>query len=114
MLTLIIFLIVGAGIAYIAQFNLLPVSFGFGQFIINDIPLFFVIIGAFLAGLILAYVIFLINSLFITFKLRNKDSKLKHSKLTVLELTRRVHQLELENEKLKQESPLHAVDDSVL
>lgn len=114
MLTLIFLLLVGAGVAYLAQYNLMPVSIGVGQYVLNDIPLFFVIIGAFLAGLVLAYVLFLINSLFITLQLRKKDSKLKNSKLTVLELTRRVHQLELENQKLKEASPLHDVDDSVL
>ena len=101
MLTLILFLVVGAVIAYFAQYNVALVSVNFGQYVFPNIPLFYVIIGSVVTGLTVAYVIYLLHAISTTLKLRSKDKKIRNAKDEVLELTKRVHQLELENEKLK-------------
>lgn len=101
MLILILFLIVGSILAYLSQSNLMPVSVYFGPYVWSDIPLFYVMIGSLLAGLVLSYLIHLVDAIATSFTLRGKDKEINKKKITVLELTKRVHQLELENEKLK-------------
>lgn len=90
--------------AYLAQNNLMLVSLNVGPYVYSDIPLFYIIVGSMLIGLCLAYFIYVINSIFVAMKLHKRDSKIKESSTEILELTKRVHQLELENEKLKNNS----------
>jgi putative membrane protein len=101
MILLILLLVIGGIMAYVAQDNLVPVALHLGPYVFADIPLFYVITGSILAGLSIAYLIYLVNSIIISLKLRGKDKKLKETRSEVAELTKRVHQLELENEKLK-------------
>jgi hypothetical protein len=79
----------------------MPVSVNFGMYILKDIPLFYVIVGSLVFGLVLSYLVYLVNSISTTFTLSGKDKTIKKTKNEVLELTKRIHQLELENEKLK-------------
>lgn len=112
MLMLILFLVVGAVLAYLSQHNLTPVTVNVGPYIFSGIPLFYVIIGSVITGLVVAYVFYLTHLISTTLKLRGKKQEIKKNKDQVLELTKRVHQLELENEKLKHQpkSSLEPVD----
>lgn len=111
MLMLILLLVVGSVLAYLSQHNLMPVAVNIGPYLFSDIPLFYVIVGSLLTGLALSYVIYLVHDISTSFKLRGKESQIKKKRNEVLELTKRVHQLELENEKLKH-SPTIEVEDS--
>jgi hypothetical protein len=82
----------------------MPVSVNVGIHTFSNVPLFYVIVGAFLFGLILSYFIYLVHAISNSIKLRGKDKEIKKDKNEVLELTKRVHQLELENEKLKRDT----------
>lgn len=97
MLMLIVLLGAGAGLVYISKFNFGLVSVNFGTFTIDKIPLFYVILGSILIGLVLSYVVNLISSISNSLTIRHKNNQLKKEKEEVLELTRRVHQLEMEN-----------------
>jgi len=101
MLTLILFLIIGSALVYISKFNFLPVTLNLGFHIFSNVPLFYVIAGSLLVGLVLSYLIHLVRILSTSLTLRNKNKEIKIDKDEILELTRRVHSLELENEKLK-------------
>ena len=101
MLTLILFLIIGSLLVYISKFNFAPVTVNLGMYVISDIPLFYVIVGSLVIGLILSYLVYLIRSITTSLTLRGKDKEIKKQTDDVLELTKRVHKLELENEKLQ-------------
>jgi len=101
MLTLILFLIAGAGLAYISSSNLMPVSLYVGPYVLSDVPLFYVIIGSVVTGLALSYIIYITHAIGNAWVLRGTKKEISQTKDEVLELTKRVHQLELENEKLK-------------
>lgn len=101
MLVLILLLIVGSILVYISKFNFMPVSVNLGFYAISDIPLFYVIVGSLLFGLVLSYLIYIVNAISNSFTIHGKDKEIKTGKDDVLELTKRVHQLELENEKLQ-------------
>lgn len=97
--TLILLLVVGSALVYISKYNFALVSVNFGFYAISNIPLFYVIIGSVVTGLLLSYLINLIPTISTYFALRGKNSEIKKGKDEVLELTKQVHQLELENER---------------
>ena len=101
MLFVILFLVVGSLLVYVSKFNLMPVTVNLKFWTFSNIPLFYVIIASILAGLTFSYLIYLIHVISTSLKLRGKNKEIKKNKNEVLELTKRVHQLELENEKLK-------------
>jgi hypothetical protein len=79
----------------------MPVTVNLGWYVIADVPLFYVIVGSMVFGLVLSYLVYLINSISRSLVLRGKDNEIKKYKEEILELTKQVHQLELENEKQK-------------
>ena len=114
MLLLILFLVVGSSLAYVSHDNLMMVSVHVGPYVFSKIPLFYVIIGSMLTGLVLSYVINLVPSISSYLALRGKENEIKKNKSEVLELTKRVHQLELDNEKLKHRTVAEPDDQNAL
>lgn len=78
---------------------LVTVNLGFVSF--SDIPLFYVIAGSLIIGLVLSYLIYRIQAISTFFEIRGKNNEIKKNKEEILEFTKRVHQLELEKEKIK-------------
>jgi len=78
-----------------------PVSINLGFYSFSNVPIFFVILGSVLAGLIFSYLLQLLRSVSIYFELRGKSKEIKLGQGEVLELTKKIHQLEIENVKLK-------------
>lgn len=105
MLQLIFLLLAGSALTYISRYNLELVSLSFGKYTVSDVPLFYVIVGSLLVGLILSYVMQSLTSISTYLKLRGKSKEIRSGRDQVLALTKRVHQLELENEKLKHSGP---------
>lgn len=101
MAILILLLVFGAIMVYLAQNNLQLVTLRLGPYVFSGIPLFYVIIGSLIAGLLIAFLIYVVDSVFTGITMRRKDNKIKETKSDVVELTKRIHQLELENERLK-------------
>jgi len=97
----ILLLSLGAIMAYLAQNNLMLVTLRLGNYTFPGIPLFYVIIGSLLTGLGLSYLIYLVNSIFTGFAMHGKDNKIKQGKSDIVDLTKQIHQLEIENERLK-------------
>ncbi|KKT56081.1 MAG: hypothetical protein UX01_C0001G0162 [Candidatus Collierbacteria bacterium GW2011_GWB2_45_17] len=91
----------GSALAYISKFNLAPISVNLGYYVISNVPLFYVIVGSLLIGLVISFLMQLLKNISNAFILRSKKKEIKTSQEEILELTKRVHQLELENEKLK-------------
>ena len=114
MLILILLLVIGSMLAYLSHNNLTPVSVNVGSYVLANVPLFYVIIGSLIIGLGLSYVINLVHSISSSLALRGKEKEVKKNKNEVLELTKRVHQLELENEKLKHNSVAEPEDKNAL
>jgi len=114
MLVIILLLVIGSALVYISKFNFAPVSVNLGLYVISDIPLFYVMVGFLVLGLVLSYLVYLVHVISTSFKLRGKDKEIKQEKNEVLELTKRVHQLELENEKLAHNSSVEPEDTNAL
>ena len=101
MINIILLLIASTGLTYISKYNLEIVNVNLGRYTISDIPLFYVIVGSVLAGLLLSYIMQIFTSIFTYFELRGKNREIITGKREILNLTKTVHQLEIKNEKLK-------------
>jgi len=100
-LILILLLVIGSFLVYISKYNFMPVSVNLGVVTFSNIPLFYVIAAALIIGLLLSYLVYRIQAISTFFQVRGKNKEIKNEKEEVLELTKRIHQLELENEKIK-------------
>lgn len=114
MLVLILFLIVSSVLVYISKFNFTPVTINLGLYTFSNIPLFYVIVASVLFGLILSYFVYLVRSISTSFTMRGKNKEIEENKEEVLELTKNVHQLELENEKQKNNKNAEPQDKNAL
>lgn len=68
-----------------------------------QIPMYLIVLGSLFIGLLTSAILTFTHSIGTTLEIHNKDSKIKEGKKTTVELTKRVHQLELENVQLKTE-----------
>ena len=114
MLILILSLIIGSLLVYISKYNFQPVSVNLGFTVFSGIPLFYVIVSSLVIGLVLSYLASLIQSISTSFILHGKNVEIKKNKDEVLELTKRVHQLEIKNEKLGKDSGIEPGDRNAL
>lgn len=114
MLILILSLIIGSLLVYISKYNFQPVSVNLGFTVFSGIPLFYVIVSSLVIGLVLSYLASLIQSISTSFILHGKNVEIKRNKDEVLELTKRVHQLEIKNEKLGKDSGIEPGDRNAL
>ena len=112
MFILILLLILGSGFVYISKYNFMPVTVNLGMYQFSNIPLFYVIIGSVVLGIGISYLLHLASAITTALTLRGKNHEITKSKSKILELTKRVHQLELE--KQKQASDDEDIDDKAL
>lgn len=114
MFSLIFFLIFGSGLTFFALQNTAHVSLSLFNQTYSDVPLFSVIIGSMLIGVLLSFLISMVNSIATSFTLRGKDKKIKETEKSLNEVTKKNHQLEIENEVLKKDNPAVTEDDKSL
>jgi hypothetical protein len=106
--------IVGSGIAYFATQNTNLINLHLGFYITPGIPLYFVLIGTLLLGLLLSWIFSLVNSISSKMTLHGKENKIKEDEKTIAELTKEIHQLEIQNSRLKEKSGEGNIDDKSL
>jgi uncharacterized integral membrane protein len=114
MLALFLFIAFGIVFGYFATLNTGLVSVHFGTTTIPSIPLYLLVLVSLGLGVLFASLFYGFKSLGIRFFLGRKESEISHAKKDITELTRQVHQLELENTKLKTKLGEESGDDSSL
>lgn len=113
MATLLVTVLFGLIFAFFATQNTSVISLNFLNYHIPGIPVYMVVVGALFIGLFLSWIISLINDIGTGFALRGKESKIKDYKKENAELLKEIHQLELENTRLKAETNAPADDKSL-
>jgi len=103
MLSLIILLFFGAGVAYLSLQNSALVSLSFLTYTIPPVPLYYVIIGSMIVGVIGAYLIYLSYYISTSLTIYNKDKQIKQDSKQLVELTKDNHKLVIENAVLKKD-----------
>lgn len=86
MFILILFLISSSITAFLALNNLGPIIISTKSLSI---------------GLSFAFLIYFTHSIIEAYSIHKRDSKIKHGKSDIVDLTKRIHQLEIENAKLQ-------------
>lgn len=110
MLSLIFLLLAGAAIAFVSLQNTGEISLTFLTYTFDRLPVPFVILGSVLVGVMLAYIISFINSISTLIVIRSQHKKIGQEKKEVAQLTKRVHQLEIENVSLRNKTELRISD----
>lgn len=103
MFALIVLIVFGIMVAFFATQNTQQVSIVIASNQLTGIPMYFVVLGAMLFGILVSFIINIVNSIVSSLTIHDKNNVIKESKKESSELARRVHELELENEKLKGE-----------
>jgi uncharacterized integral membrane protein len=101
MLVLILGVIFGLAAGYFATQNTAPVTIELGQYVIKEVPLYMVIIGALLVGLFVAWILYLAKVLSSRVTIYGKDTEVRKARRTIVDLEQRCHELEEENGRLK-------------
>lgn len=102
--TLILLVLFGIIGAVFATQNNISVPISLLGYSIKQIPLYLVVLGSLLIGFLSSFMISVIDSILTSFKLHGKDVKIKETKKTVTDLSKRNHELELEIVKLKEQN----------
>lgn len=113
MATLIITVLLGLAMAFFATQNTRPIPLNLFNTELTNVPTYIVVIGTLLVGLLLSWIISLVNDIANGMTIRGKESKIKDYKKENIELIRKNHQLELENTRLKVETDAPADDKSL-
>jgi uncharacterized integral membrane protein len=104
MLTFIVILVLGLVIAFFAGQNTAPTTIFLLNSQLPTLPLYTVIIGSMLIGFVISWVVNLIDSVFRMFVLRGKENVIKEDRKQFARLDKRIHELEIENARLKGEN----------
>jgi uncharacterized integral membrane protein len=110
MISLILLLVFGSGLVYLSLQNTTTVTLTFLQYSLENIPLYYVIIGSVMLGVILAYLIHLISAISLAMTMRGKDKVIKEDKKEIIEMTKKVHVLQLENAGLQKDNNPESID----
>ena len=113
MFALIVLFIFGIGVAFFATQNTQAISLNFANYSLTSIPVYIIVLVSLLLGFAVSWIISLVDVISSAFKIHGKESTIKNDNKQISELTKKVHQLELENERLKGESG-HPSDDKSL
>lgn len=104
MLFLLITVILAGLFALFATQNTTVVEVSFGKFVLDNIPLYLVVLVPLLIGLLASYFIYIMYFLSTKLTLSEQKDKINYLKEENSELTKDLHKLELENAKLKSQN----------
>jgi uncharacterized integral membrane protein len=103
MLTLIIILISGIVVALFATQNTQLVSVSFLSYGLSEVPLYILVLIALVSGIFISWLLSRVDAISSYLAFRGQERKISDGKKESTNLIKQVHQLELENEKLKAE-----------
>lgn len=113
MLGLIVTIIFSLEVAYFALQNSSGVPLRFVNYQLTGIPIYIVVIVSILAGVLISWFISALNSASYFMSLRSKDSTINRDKKEMQEMKIRLKNLEVENEKLRDQKRPIVKDDRV-
>lgn len=94
--------------------NVNPVLINLGTYSLTDIPLYILVLGSMLVGILMSAVISGINSMSAFMSIKGRDNKIKATEHDLEKMTERLHVLEVENAKLKGKPVVESSDGTVV
>lgn len=101
MITLILLVLAAIAAAFFATQNTSVASLTFAGYHFRGVPMYLIVLVSILIGLLVSAIMNFVGSVTSSFEIYGKNTKIKEGKKTVAELTKQIHQLELENMELK-------------
>ncbi len=89
--------------AFLATQNTIGVDVNIARYTFSGVPLYLVALGSLLIGLLISSFVHIFDSLSSLFTIHSKDSQIKATEKDIIELKNMVHNLELENARLRGE-----------
>jgi|SRR5581483_2117372 len=100
MLSLLILVIFGLGMAFFATQNIATATIVFAGQIYKGVPMYVIVIGSLLLGIFVSWLISIVNALSSAFTIHGKDTALAKVQESNRDLKRRLRDLEIENARL--------------
>lgn len=113
MAALICFIIFGLFFGYFATLNTGQVAVYIGTVSLSHIPVYILVIASFAIGVIFASLFYAVKFMSTNFILKKKDQQLDAKELKAAELLKKIHQMELDNAKLKSINGVTEDDESI-
>ena len=104
MLALFLFVVFGLGMALFATQNTGLVHLTIGGFLFSGIPIYVIVLASLLVGILVSWLISLVNSFSTSFTIHGKESQIRRAQHTIEELRQDKTALEKENIRLKGET----------
>ena len=114
MVALLLFIVFGLLFGYFATLNTSVVSVHLGSYTFAHVSLYVVVLASLGLGVVFATVFYFVKSLTNSFAFHRKEGELGKANKEIAELQKKVHQLELENTKLKTQTGDEDGDDDSL
>ncbi len=105
MLVLVVTVLFGLVIGYFATQNITPITIQFADYVVEAVPLYAVILGSVLVGLLMAYILYMARAVSSKLTIYGKDPAVNKARRTVADLEQRVDQLETENARIRMRDP---------
>jgi uncharacterized integral membrane protein len=113
MFSLLIAAIIGTVFAFLATQNTVPVSIHLGSYSWSNIPLFVVAIVSLLVGLIISWLLSIVNWAFSSMTIRSKEVRAQKAETSINQLQKRIVELENRNTELETKLQNKVVRDDV-
>lgn len=101
MYALLLFILFGIAFGYFATLNTAPISISFGYPLFSGIPLYLVIFGSLILGVVFTTMFYLIESFGKKKLIKEQTKEIVQMKKENSELIKRNHELEIENARLQ-------------
>src|SRR3989344_7252365 len=101
MFILIFTLLFAVPVAIFATQNTQTVTVKMLQYTYSSVPLYLVVLITLLVGVTFSWLIHVVDIFYSSWEIRNKVNALKHEKKKSIDLTKKLHELEIENADLK-------------
>lgn len=114
MILLIIILVFGLFFSIFSAQNSTPVDVAFLTYSLPQVPVYLIAFISLWVGVMITWIINATHLVSKTIDLKGKEGKLKEGEQSRAQLTKRVHQLELENKKMKKKLKIDDEDEKSL
>ena|SRR3989344_1816358 len=104
MLALILLIISGAAFAFFATQNTHNTEITLASYTFDEIPMYAIVLGSLLLGILVSWVISFFGFVSSSLTILGKNRKIGEGKKEIGGLEKQIHDLELENERLKGEA----------
>ena len=100
MLLLLLSIVIGLAVGYFATQNTSAVTIQFGEYVVENLPLYAVAVGSLMIGVLIAWIIYAARAIS-NLTVASESHGSRWSRRTIADLNQRIQALEAENSRLR-------------